>query len=120
MTKIFNKIIMSCHFECNNINEVFLVYPILHRNWLNQEFVGSYLFCSKECRNRFIEESTYIENEYTYYMVRKEHPDGYKPSMMQEVEEYKKNFGLSAMIKTFLEKQKALQVEEVQEVLAVQ
>ncbi len=98
---------MSCQFKCDNNNSAYLVFPILHRNFLNQEYVCSYLFCSPECRSRFIDESTFIENDYYYYYIRKEHPTGYKPTMKEEVEEHKKKYDLLTSIKSLFEKKEA-------------
>ncbi len=36
-------ICMSCHFNCDNKNYVYLTYLVLHRNILNQEFLGNIL-----------------------------------------------------------------------------
>ena len=91
---------MSCHFECNNNTNTYLVYSVLKRNILNQEFVGRYIFCSAECMKRFEEEYTYIENGYTYYNELADPPRCYCPSMMEKVKEHKDKFGIDALIKS--------------------
>jgi hypothetical protein len=92
---------MSCHFKCDNKNYVYLVYNVLNRNILNKEFVGRYLFCSTECMKRFEEECTYIENGYIYYKEIKDYPRDYcYQLMMEKVEQHKKKFGLSTVIKS--------------------
>ncbi len=91
---------MSCHFNCDTKNYVYLVYSVLNRTILNQEFVGRYLFCSTTCMKRFEEECTYIENGYIYYNEHKEPPRGYCYSMMEKVDEHKKQVGLSSVIKS--------------------
>ena len=49
---------MSCHYKCQKNNFAFLIYKVLHRDSLNNEFVDNYLFCSYKCMQRFKKEYT--------------------------------------------------------------
>jgi hypothetical protein len=89
-------IYISCHFNCDNKNYVYLAYPILHRNILNQELLGHYLFCCTKCMKRFKEECTFIENGYIYCKEIKDIPHDYcNYLMMEKVEEHKKKIRLT-------------------------
>lgn len=99
---------MSCHFKCEDNNNVYIVYSVLHRTILKQEFIGRHLFCSKECQQRFEEEFTIIENDYVYYKEITNPPRGYCHSMREEVKEFKEKNGIAALIKSL---RKSVKVE---------